>query len=410
MRRHSLRQALARQWMAFAAALSLACAAIALLLLFVLEDSFIDRRLRAAAARAADPAVAASLPAGFQVLSWEALPVDLHSRLAERRTGAIVEFRRADGRYVHAMSAKTTAGRPFVLVYDATDELTVGPGLSDGLAYALALLALSLLCAWALAHAFVARASQRARDLLRQVLASPDPQHLEALAAQEPVREFGELLQLHADAWRAQRAAVERERETLAFLAHELRTPLQSARTSLALLEEVPAHAAAPAPALARLRRALGRLTRASNAILWLGSDAAPVPERIHAATRLAALVEDLQPLAAARQQTIELQVAPGLYWEAPWDVVETLLANLLLNAVQHGGEGTIVLEADDDGLVLRNPPQPADAANGPSGFGLGLRIVQRLAERIGWNVAPIAQPEGVRCEVRWPGAPAAAR
>ena len=102
--------------------------------------------------------------------------------------------------------------------------------------------------------------------------------------------------------------------------------------------------------------------------------------------------------------------MAPGLYWEAPWDVVETLLANLLLNAVQHGGEGTIVLEADDDGLVLRNPPQPADAANGPSGFGLGLRIVQRLAERIGWNVAPIAQPEGVRCEVRWPGARVAAR
>jgi signal transduction histidine kinase len=404
MRRHSLRQALARQWMAFAAALSLACAAIALLLLFVLEDSFIDRRLQAAAKRAADPAASASLPAGFQVLPLGALPDDLHSRLAELRPGAIVEFRRADGRYVHAMSTKNAAGQPIVLVYDATEELTVGPGLSGGLGFALALLALSLLCAWALARAFVARASRHARELLRQVLASPDPRHLEALAAREPVREFGELLQLHADAWRAQRAAVERERETLAFLAHELRTPLQSARTSLALLEEVPAHAAARA--LARLRRALGRLTRASNAILWLGSDAAPVPERIHAATRLAVLVEDLQPLATARQQAIELRVAPGLYWEAPWDVVETLLANLLLNAVQHGGEGVIVLEADDDGLVLCNPPQAADSANGPSGFGLGLRIVQRLAGRIGWSIATTLQPDGMRCEMHWPAGP----
>lgn len=402
MRRHSLRQALARQWMAFAAVLSLACAAIALLLLFVLEDSFIDRRLQAAATRVADPAAAAApVPAGFQVLAWDVLPQDLHSRLAERKVGAIVEFRRTDGRYVHALSAKTAAGQPFVLVYDATDELTVGPGLSGGLVYALALLSLSLLCAWVLARAFVARASRRARELLRQVLASPDPQHLEAMAAREPVREFGELLRLHAEAWRGQRAAIERERETLAFLAHELRTPLQSARTSLALLEEAPAHASTPA--LARLGRALGRLTRAGNAILWLGSDAAPVPERIHAATRLAALVEDLQPPAAARGQAIELRVSPGLYWEAPWDVVETLLANLLLNAVQHGGEGVVVLEADEEGMVLRNPPPVA----GSSGFGLGLRIVERLATRIGWSVAFALRPEGVRCEVRYgPGPP----
>lgn len=409
MRRHSLRQALARQWMAFAAVLSLACAAIALLLLFVLEDSFIDRRLQAAASRVADPAAAqGALPTGFQVLSWDALPEDLHARLADRRVGAIVEFRRADGRYVHALSARTTGGRPFVLVYDATDELTVGPGLSGGLAYALALLALSLLCAWALARAFVARASRRARELLRQVSASPDPQHLDALAAREPVREFGELLRLHADVWRGQQAAVERERETLAFLAHELRTPLQSARTSLALLEEAPAHA----PALARLRRALGRLTRAGSAILWLGSDAAPARERFNVATRLAALAEDLQPLADARGQSIELRVSPGLYWEAPWDVVETLLANLLLNAVQHGGEGAIVLAADDDGLVLCNPlpaQEPVDGpsgSSGPSGFGLGLRIVERLATRIGWEVASIAQADGMRCEVRRARAP----
>lgn len=395
MRRHSLRQALARQWMAFAALLSLACAAIALLLLFVLEDSFIDRRVQAAATRVADPAAAPGpLPAGFQVLSWDALPQDLHSRLADRKVGAIAEFRRADGRYVHALSARTAAGRRFVLVYDVTDELTVSRGLSGGLAYGLALLSLSLLCAWALARAFVARASRRARELLRQVLASPDPQDLEALAAREPVREFGELLRLHADAWRSQRAAVERERETLAFLAHELRTPLQSARTSLALLEEAPAHP----QALARLHRALGRLTRASNAILWLGSDAVPARERIHAATRLAALVEDLRPLAAARGQSIELRVPSSLYWEAPWEVVETLLANLLLNAVQHGGEGVVALEADEEGMVLRNPPPMA----GSPGFGLGLRIVERLAARIGWQVAFAQRPEGVSCEVRY--------
>lgn len=396
MARHSLRQALARQWMAFAAALSLACVAIALLLLFVLEDSFIDRRLRAAAATVADPVVVSAMPGGFKALPWDGLPEDVRARMAGKKPGAIVEFRRADGRYVHALSARTAAGHPFVLVYDATDELTVNPGLSSGLGYALALLSLSLLCAFALARAFAARTERRVRELLRQVQANPDPQRLEQLARQEPVREFGELLQLHADVWRVQHAAVERERETLAFLAHELRTPLQSARTSLALLAEAPAHAMA----LARMRRAVQRLTRASNAILWLASDAAPAQERVHAATRLAALVEELRPLADARGQSIQLRVPSDLGWNAPWDIVETLLANLLLNAIQHGGEGVIAMEADAGRLLLRNPPQ-APAAS--SGFGLGLRIVQRLAGRIGWQVAFAQQAAGACCEVRWP-------
>ena len=103
-------------------------------------------------------------------------------------------------------------------------------------------------------------------------------------------------------------------------------------------------------------------------------------------------------PLAAVRGQSIELRIPSGLYWDAPWDVVETLLANLLLNAIQHGGEGVVALEADGAALTLRNPPDPAAAA----GFGLGLRIVERLAARIGWQVAFARRADSVSCQVRW--------
>ena len=395
VRRRSLQRALARRWMVFAAVLSVLLGGNALLLLFLLEDSFIDRHLRAVAAGVVEPGPASpGLPARFQALAWPSVPDDIGARLAGREPGAIAEFRRADGRYVHALAARTASGRPFVLVYDVTDELTINPRLSVGLVYALALLLLSLLCAYVLARTFISRTVEGVHGLMRQVLDSPDPQQLEALAQREPVREFGELLQLHAGVWREQRAAVERERETLAFLAHELRTPLQSARTSLELLAESPAHVLA----MARLQRALARLTRASNAILWLGSDATLPQERIHATTRVAELVRELQPLAAVRGQSVELRISSALYWEAPWDVVETLLANLLLNAIQHGGEGIIVLEADDTALALSNP----HATTSVDGFGLGLRIVERLAARIGWEVALVRQADGVYCQVRW--------
>ena len=153
VRRRSLQRALARRWMVFAAVLSVLLGGNALLLLFLLEDSFIDRHLRAVAAGVVEPGPASpGLPARFQALAWPSVPDDIGARLAGREPGAIAEFRRADGRYVHALAARTASGRPFVLVYDVTNELTVNPRLPGGLAYALAWLALSLLAAWLLAR------------------------------------------------------------------------------------------------------------------------------------------------------------------------------------------------------------------------------------------------------------------
>ncbi len=394
MRRHSLRQALARRWMAFTAVLSLLFAAAALLLLFVLEDSFIDRRLRAVAASpAVTQGATAALPAQFHVLAWQQLPDAEQRRLEGLRTGAVAEFRRDDGRYVHVLRLPDAGGRR-MLVHDVTDELTVNPGLSRGLLYALVVLALALLCAHLLARAFVAGSVRRVQALLDQVRASPDPAHLQALAEREPVAEFAELLRLHAEVWRTQHETIERERETLAFLAHELRTPLQSACTSLALLEE----SAAATPALLRLRRALARLERAGNAVLWLSSDAAAARECVPAASVVEQLVEEFRPLAVVRGQSFVLKIAPQLHWQGPCEVIDTLLANLLLNAIQHGGAGVIELEVDEVMLALRNPA----AAQATPGFGMGLTIAQRLAARIGWRLEFECGREGACCRLAW--------
>ncbi|MEG3192732.1 sensor histidine kinase [Lysobacter sp. D1-1-M9] len=396
-RQHSLSHVLARQWVVFTLGLSALFIAATLLLLFVLEDSFIDRRLRTVAASVADPAIAPpGLPSQFSVLAMRQLPDDIRTRVAGKATGHLAEFRRDDGRYVHVLLARADAGAPFAVIYDVTDELTVNAGLSRGLAFALPLLLLLLVCAYALARAFVGRVARRARGLVEAVLASPDPQHLHALAQREPVREFGDLVRLHAHAWQDQLAAVERERQTLAFLGHELRTPLQSARTSLALLERRRTDPAA----WARLQRAVERLVRASTAILWLSSDAVPTAEgHTQAADCLRELVEELAPLAAVKNQRIELLVEPDLRWPWPSEVVETVLANLLLNAIQHGDAGAIGVCCTRDSLTIRNPRAPLDTG----GFGLGLQIVQRLAARIGWAVSFEHDELTTTCTLAWP-------
>lgn len=392
----SLSRVLARQWMAFTVGLAALFIAATMLLLFVLEDSFINRRLQAVAATVVDPAFKPpTLPSQFRVFAMSQLPDDIRAHMEIEPIGHTEEFRRDNGRYVHVLFARTVAGQPFAVVYDVTDELTVNAGISRGFAYALPLLLLLLGCAYVLARAFVGRVALRAKTLVEQVLASPDPQRLHALAQGEPVREFSELVSLHARAWQNQLTAVDRERQTLAFLGHELRTPLQSARTSLALLEANRDDVAA----WARLQRAVERLVRASNAVLWLSSDVTPAARsHTQAATCLGELVEEFRPLATAKDQHIELVVAPGLRWPWPREVVETVLANLLLNAIQHGDAGTIFIDARRASLTILNPRVSADTG----GFGLGLQIVQRLAARIGWEVASNCNELTNTCTIVW--------
>lgn len=397
IRQQSLGYLLGRQWMIYTCLLSGLFIGAGLLLLFVLEDSFIDRRLHAVAAGVTSPHVAPPhLPSQFSVAPPEALSSDLQARLSGRSAGALVEFRRENGRYVHVLLTQTAAREPFAVVYDVTDELTVNRALARGAAYAAALLAVLLVVAHALARVLAGRISRRADALVRQVLESPDPGHLQRLAAAEPVRELSALVRLQGEAWQAHLDAIERERQTLAYLGHELRTPLQSARTSMALIQDDRTDAAA----WQRLQRAVNRLTRASDAILWLSSPPRARPDgRTDALRCLESLADELGPLAAVKSQRIDLKVDAGLHWPWPEDVVDVLLSNLMLNAIQHGGPGVITVVATSVDLTLRNPCAPEHRR----GSGLGLAIVQRLAGAIGWHVE-LHVADGAACaRVHWP-------
>lgn len=375
-----LRRVLAGQWVAFTLLLFAGFAAMALLLLFLLEDSFIDQRLRSVAAGLPGVDVpAADLPGRFAVHPVATAPDELRKRMRGARTGAIREFRGDDGRYLHVLATRARDGSDVLLAYDVSDQLRVNAALRRAWPWLLLMAAALALGAWALATAFAARVAQQAGTLLAQVAGTPDPVRLRELADAAPIHEFSELARLQAHAWDARLAVLQAERETLAFLGHELRTPLQSARTSLALLQDDPANAAA----WSRLRRAVDRLARASNGVLWLASDAAAAQVASCQVRPLAdALAAELAPMAAARGQDICIRGIAR--WPLPEEVAETVLANLLLNAIQHGGAGRIDIAIADAGLELANPVD--DNAAG-SGFGIGLQVVRRLLGRFGWTV-----------------------
>ena len=396
MKPRRLAVVLTRQWMLFAALGAGIFGAAALLLLFLLEDSFIDRRLKAAAASVVDPATAHQiLPPELRAYPADDAPLDIHARLPWAQRGGPFEMRRADGRYVHVLLEETPDGRPFVLVYDVTAELTVSPRWRMGLVLMSAATAAMLLGAFLFARAFVSRVGDRASDLILQMKTTRDPVQLRELAGRQDVQEFQQLLLLHADAWDAELASVDRERQTLAQLAHELRTPLQSAQTSLAILGDDRTDTAA----WQRLHRAITRLGRASTAILWVASEREPLLEQpAEVVPTIRALIEEFAPFAEARQQQFQLEVAAPADWNIRQDIADAIFGNVLMNAIQHGAPGIITVHIERGEIAIANPA----GVSSSSGFGVGLQIVQRLADRVGWRLDVTDEPRTVRVRLSW--------
>jgi signal transduction histidine kinase len=375
--RHSLARVFARQWTIFTLGLAALFVAASVLLLFILEDSFIDRRLHEVAPTIADAQRPPPLPAGMSVSRVAQLPSDLQAR-TQAMAGRTAEFRRADGRYVHVLRGTDATGEAFLLVYDVTDQLTVNAALARVAPHVLLLVGLIAVLSYLLARGVVRRTARRADALLGLVAAGASPADLRQAAAAEPLHELAELTARLADAWEARLAALQQERETLGFLAHELRTPLQSARTSLALLQS--GSSAAPA----RLQRAIDRLQRAGNSVLWLASDADAGACSTTIGPLIDALVLEFAPLAASRAQSLRCAADEGLQWTGPSEVLEAVLANLVLNAIQHGGSGEVQVAASSAAITVRNRRDPSRSTGG---FGLGLRLVGRLCERCGWQL-----------------------
>lgn len=102
------------------------------------------------------------------------------------------------------------------------------------------------------------------------------------------------------------------------------------------------------------------------------------------------ALVDELGPLAASVDKTISIDLPADLVFAGPVEVADVILANLLLNAIQHGA-GAVPIGSLEESVVITNAVA-TDADAPGSGFGHG--IVDRLASRVNWRVERVPRPD----------------
>ncbi|MDN5781316.1 MAG: HAMP domain-containing histidine kinase [Luteimonas sp.] len=221
--------------------------------------------------------------------------------------------------------------------------------------------------------------------------------------------EVGQLTSALRNLTRRTRDLVARERDFTRDASHELRTPLTVIRVATDMMlgdAETPARTHR---SLLRVREAGRDMEAIIDAFLILAREHAhaPLTEDFDVAAVVDEEVEKARPLLAGKPVELAVVATASPRLHASPRVLAVMLGQLLENACVFTERGRVEVRIEPGSLVvidtgigmaphvLRKVWDPfyrADLVN-PSGKGMGLSIVRRLAERFSWTVTLDSTP-----------------
>ena len=223
----------------------------------------------------------------------------------------------------------------------------------------------------------------RPLDRLRQRVAHLTPDQVD-FVPDAPWQELREI-ELALLAGKHEVAAVfAREQEFSRFASHELRTPNMVIQGSAALLGKVTDLPAPAARAASRIRAASDEMALLTETFLLLGRKEAVERPPQWVAPLIQRELARLAPLLQRENLDIRLNLDEQSEVQAPLSLLAIALGNLLKNALSYA-EGHIEIALQGQVLTISNPT--AAAPDQILGYGCGLTIIQRICEKLGWQI-----------------------
>lgn len=204
---------------------------------------------------------------------------------------------------------------------------------------------------------------------------------------------------------------VERERAFIGMASHELRTPISVIAGASDIALEQPGIPASVRGQLTRIRHTSSDVERLIAMLLVLAKDPsrlAGAADRFRLERLVGEIVEQHLPLTHGKDLRIEVVESPGIEVVAPIPLVHTAIGNLLRNAIENSDRGTIVVRLEQPATVVISDPghgmtpeevsaiyaRFAKGGGGRMGGGIGLELIARLCEHLGWTLEIRSDPD----------------
>ncbi|HYM77628.1 MAG TPA: CHASE2 domain-containing protein [Candidatus Dormibacteraeota bacterium] len=223
---------------------------------------------------------------------------------------------------------------------------------------------------------------------------------------------------------------VERDRartEALAFITHELRTPLASIQGFADMMIRSPGSPdceGAPETILWESKRLLALINSYLD-VLRLDAGAKPAKSDVLELHDVARQVFDiLRPLATGANMRLVLDAGAAVVMEGDATLISGAILNLVSNAIKYGKSGTDIevrcySSPEQVVIAVRNQGKPITSGDIPHvfdpyyraqdvqtakpGWGLGLAFVKRIAEKHGGSVQVMSDASGTVFEIHLP-------
>ena len=197
---------------------------------------------------------------------------------------------------------------------------------------------------------------------------------------------------------------MERERIFIDTASHELRTPISVIAGASELALGQPSIPPAVRGQLARIRQTSRDVERLIALLLVLAKDPsrlAGTADRLSLDQTVAEIVDQHAHLAEGKDLAITIAGSTGVEIVASLPVVQTAIGNLLRNAIENSDRGTIELRIEPPATVVISDPghgmtpeeisaiyaRLARGGGERMGGGIGLDLIARLCEHLGWTL-----------------------